>query len=77
MGMVISGFGNVLYYYLVKSGGALFALLVTYLMPIMTILLGVLFLEEKVNGGILFGLLFVFTSVYMMNKKMFKEMGRE
>lgn len=52
-------------------------MLVTYLMPIMTIILGVLFLEEKVNGGILFGLLFVFTSVYMMNKKMFKEMGSE
>ncbi|TKH08710.1 DMT family transporter [Peribacillus simplex] len=77
LGMVISGFGNVLYYYLVKSGGALFALLVTYLMPIMTILLGVLFLEEKVNGGILSGLLFVFTSVYLMNKKIFKEMGSE
>lgn len=75
LGMISSGFASVLYYYLVKSGGAFFALLVAYLMPIMTILLGVLFLEEKVNIGMLFGLLCVFTSVYLMNKKMRKKGG--
>ncbi|GBF11212.1 DMT family transporter [Tepidibacillus sp. HK-1] len=69
IGMVSSGFGNMIYYYLVKSGGALFALLVTYLMPIMTILLGVLFLGENVSIGMVVGLFFVLTSVYLMNKK--------
>ncbi|KIL49408.1 DMT family transporter [Jeotgalibacillus soli] len=69
LGMVSSGFGNVLYYYLVKSGGAMFALLITYLMPIMAILLGIIFLREQINLGMVAGLLFVFASVYLMNKK--------
>ncbi|KKI91498.1 hypothetical protein WQ54_14645 [Bacillus sp. SA1-12] len=77
LGMISSGFGNVLYYYLVKSCGAIFALFVTYLMPIMTILLGVLFLDEKVNKGMIIGLLFVFTSIYIMNKKMMKKRRSE
>jgi drug/metabolite transporter (DMT)-like permease len=69
IGMVSSGFGNMIYYYLVKAGGALFALLVTYLMPIMTILLGVTFLGENISIGMMFGLIIVLASVYLMNKK--------
>ena len=75
IGMVSSGFGNMLYYYLVKSRGGLFALLVTYLMPIMTILLGVIFLGENVSIGMVVGLFFVLASVYLMNKKRLYKKG--
>ncbi|WP_404455357.1 aminopeptidase [Virgibacillus necropolis] len=69
LGMFNSGLGNVLYFYLVKSGGAIFALLITYLMPITTILLGVLLLDESLGFGTIVALIFVLTSVYFTQKK--------
>lgn len=69
LGVFNSGLGNVLYFYLVKTGGAIFALLITYLMPITTIFLGVLLLDESLGIGTVVALIFVLTSVYFTQRK--------
>lgn len=69
LGVFNSGLGNMLYFYLVKSGGPIFALLITYLMPITTILLGVLALNENLGAGTIIALIFVLTSVYFTQRK--------
>lgn len=69
LGVFNSGLGNMLYFYLVKSGGAIFALLITYLMPITTIFLGVILLTEQLGIGTIVALIFVLTSVYFSQRK--------
>ncbi|PIC83628.1 hypothetical protein CSV73_06920 [Sporosarcina sp. P1] len=69
LGGVNSGVGNLLFYYIVKSGGAIFALSITYLMPITTILLGYFLLHEPVGAGTFIALVFVLYSVYLSKRK--------
>lgn len=69
LGVFNSGIGNILYFYLVKSGGPVFALLITYLMPITTIILGVIALNERFGPGTFIALIFVLTSVYFTQRK--------
>ncbi|MGM0900538.1 MAG: DMT family transporter [Bacillota bacterium] len=76
LGVFNSGLGNILYFYLVKKGGAIYALLITYLMPITTIFLGVIFLKEEIGIGTVIALLFVLTSVYLTGRKEGKKSGK-
>lgn len=69
LGMFNSGFGNVLFYYLIKRGGAVFALLITYVMPFTTIFLGVFLLDEPMGAGTLLALLFVLTGLYITKRR--------
>ncbi|MGN7385476.1 DMT family transporter [Sporosarcina sp. SAFN-015] len=69
LGAINSGVGNLLYYYIVKSRGAIFALSITYLMPITTILLGFFLLHEPVGIGTLIALLLVLYSVFLSKRK--------
>ncbi|API93213.1 MULTISPECIES: DMT family transporter [unclassified Virgibacillus] len=69
LGVFNSGIGNLLYFYLVQKAGPIFALLITYLMPITTILLGVLLLNENLVAGTVFALIFVLISVYFSRER--------
>lgn len=69
LGVFNSGIGNVIFFYLVKSGGPIFAMLITFLMPITTIFLGVLFLNESLNIGTMIALILVLVSVYITQNK--------
>lgn len=69
LGVFNSGVGNVIYFSLIKKGGPIFALLITFLMPITTIFLGVLLLDESLGLGTIIALLFVLTSVYVTQRK--------
>nr|WP_269135942.1 DMT family transporter [Sporosarcina cyprini] len=69
LGALNSGIGNLLYYYIVKKGGPIFALSITYLMPIMTIFLGFFLLHEPVGFGTVISLIFVLSSVYLSKRK--------
>lgn len=69
LGAINSGVGNLLYYYIVKSGGPIFALSITYLMPLTTILLGFFLLHEPVGIGTLIALLLVLYSVFLSKRK--------
>lgn len=69
LGIFNSGIGNVLYYKLLQLGGPLYALLITYLMPITTIFLGVWLLGETLTGVTVLALVFVFISIFVIGRK--------
>lgn len=68
LGIFNSGLGNILFYYLVKNGGAVFALLITYLMPFTTLFLGVFLLSEPLGSGTLLALFFVLGGLYLSKR---------
>lgn len=68
LGIFNSGLGNILFYYLVKKGGAIFALLITYLMPFTTLILGVFLLQEPLGGGTIIALFFVLGGLYLSKR---------
>ncbi|WP_404470256.1 DMT family transporter [Sutcliffiella horikoshii] len=69
LGVFGSGVAYLLYYYMVKEGSAEFASLVTYLVPITAMLWGSLLLGEKITPHMLFGLILIFSGVYLSSYK--------
>lgn len=69
LGVLNSGMGVLLFFYIVKSGGPIFALLITFLMPITTVFLGVVLLDEILDTSTVIALLFVLLSIYVTQKK--------
>lgn len=67
LGVLSSGLGYVIFYTLVAYGGPVYALFITYLMPTVALFLGYFFLDEKVTWTMLIGLIFIFTSIGLMN----------
>ena len=53
---------------LIQSGGAVFASMVTYIVPIVAILWGVLD-GETVSGWSIFGVFTILAGVYLVNKR--------
>jgi drug/metabolite transporter (DMT)-like permease len=58
----------VLFNYLIKISGALFSTSVTYLIPIVAVLWGVLD-GERMGAGLLIGMLMILSGVYLISKK--------
>jgi len=58
----------VLFNYLIKLSGALFSTSVTYLIPIVAVLWGVLD-GERMGAGLLIGMLMILSGVYLISKK--------
>lgn len=69
LGSFGSGFAYLLYYYLVQKGSPEFASLVTYVVPVSAIIWGAALLKESIHASMLFGLLFIFTGVYITSRK--------
>nr|WP_085505773.1 DMT family transporter [Thalassobacillus devorans] len=69
LGMLSSGLGFVVFYYLVAYGGPVYALFITYLMPVVTLILGYLFLDESVTGSMVIGLILILISIGIINRK--------
>lgn len=69
LGAFGSGIAYLLYYYLVKAGGAEFASLVTYLVPISAIIWGAALLNETVHLSMVIGLTIIFVGVYISSRK--------
>jgi drug/metabolite transporter (DMT)-like permease len=69
LGVFGSGFAYLLYYYMVKEGSAEFASLVTYLVPITAMIWGSLLLGERITPHMLFGLILIFSGVYLSSYK--------
>jgi drug/metabolite transporter (DMT)-like permease len=69
LGALGSGVAYILYYYLVKNGGAEFASLVTYLVPISAIIWGALLLKEEIHLSMIAGLIVIFSGVYISSLK--------
>lgn len=69
LGVFGSGLAYLLYYYMVKEGSAEFASLVTYIVPITAMLWGSLLLGENITPHMLFGLILIFSGVYLSSYK--------
>ncbi|WP_342599404.1 DMT family transporter [Psychrobacillus sp. FSL H8-0483] len=67
LGCLSSGLGNVIFYHIVSSGGPLLALMVTFIVPFITIALGIFFLQEPFHLGIAIGLPLMIISLILMN----------
>jgi len=63
----------IIYYQLIKEVGAVKALMVTYLMPLFTVLWSYIFLAEKAGINVYFGLIIILIGVYLISNKSFKQ----
>jgi drug/metabolite transporter (DMT)-like permease len=73
LGMLSSGLGYVIFFYIVAYGGPVYALFITYLMPTVALLLGYFFLNESITVGMFIGLVFIFISISLMNYQQRRE----
>lgn len=69
LGVFGSGIAYLLYYFLVKEGGAELASLVTYMVPISAIIWGAALLKEPIHLSMLIGLIIIFLGVYISSRK--------
>jgi drug/metabolite transporter (DMT)-like permease len=73
LGIVGTGFAYVLNYQIITSEGATVASTVTYLLPVVAIMLGVLVLGESVTVAVLVGIALVLIGVALTRRKAQKE----
>ncbi|WP_226035191.1 EamA family transporter [Aquibacillus saliphilus] len=67
LGGFSSGLGYVIFYRLVSTGGAVFGSFLTFLIPFVSVLLGVLVLKEPFGFTFLIGFILVLISLLLMN----------
>ncbi|MEC1178851.1 DMT family transporter [Metasolibacillus meyeri] len=75
LGCLSSGLGYVIFYQIVSTGGPILALMVTFIVPFITVTLGTLFLQEPFHLGIAIGLPLMIVSLFIMNIQVFKKKG--
>lgn len=73
LGMLSSGLGYVIFFYIVAYGGPVYALFITYLMPTVSLLLGYFFLNESITAGMVIGLVIIFISIGLMSYQQRRE----
>ncbi|OEF99700.1 hypothetical protein BHF71_07680 [Vulcanibacillus modesticaldus] len=73
LGSLGTGLALIIYYYLIQNGGAEFASLVTYLVPVTALFWGALLLNEEIKPSMLIGLLLILIGVYISGKNKTKE----
>ncbi|MCZ2257797.1 DMT family transporter [Sporosarcina sp. G11-34] len=67
LGCLSSGLGYVIFYLIVSISGPFLALMVTFIVPFVSIALGILFLDEPLHIGIAIGLPLMILSLFLMN----------
>ncbi|WP_255197880.1 DMT family transporter [Halorarius litoreus] len=77
LGVVPSGLGFALYFSLLERAGALQANLVVYVVPIVAVLVGWLWLDETLSGLTLLGFLVVFVGFLVLQSRKIAELLRE
>lgn len=67
LGCLSSGLGYLLFYHLVISASPIFALLTTFIIPFITLILGIWILDEPLHNGIKIGLPLMISSLLIMS----------
>lgn len=65
LGALGSGIAYLLYFYMIKAGGAQFAVNVTYLVPLTAMVWGAVLLHEPLSPNMIIGLLVIFVGIYL------------
>lgn len=68
-GIIASGLGNVVYYKLMSSGESSRIGSFTFLVPLIAVAIGTIFLGEPFTISLLIGLVFILLSIYLINRK--------
>jgi drug/metabolite transporter (DMT)-like permease len=66
MAIACTAFAYLLYFQLIANIGATGAVTVTFLIPVFSLLFGHIFLSEPVNLGLIFGLIKILLSVWLV-----------
>jgi len=69
LGVLASGIAFVMMYYLLHEIGPTRATMVTYLLPLGSVVLGVVFLNEELSWQLAMGALLIFASIIVVNWK--------
>ena len=69
LGCVGSGIAHLLFYYMIDHGGAEFASMVTYLVPVTALFWGRVLLGEPVTSNLVLGLAVIFVGVFLSTRK--------
>jgi drug/metabolite transporter (DMT)-like permease len=69
LGVFGSGISYVMFYTIIKKGGAEFATLVTYLLPPFALMWGYFLLDEEITVFTLLGLFFILLGVFLSGRK--------
>ncbi|MCM3781898.1 DMT family transporter [Neobacillus mesonae] len=69
LGVFGSGFAYILFYWIVQKSGPEFATMVTYLLPIISVIWGVTLLRESIHWYMAAGLVLILGGVYIASRK--------
>ena len=69
LGVFPTGIATLLWFKIISLKGPLFLSLVNYLIPVWALFIGILFLNEKINFVIGFGLIFITMGIWLIEKR--------
>jgi drug/metabolite transporter (DMT)-like permease len=69
LGIFGSGFAYILFYWIVQKGGPEFATMVTYILPVCSLVWGVTLLHEDIRLSMIVGLALILTGVFLASSK--------
>lgn len=69
LGLLGTGLAYIIYYYIIEKLGAVNAASVTYIPPIIALLIGFLFIDEKITLFDCFATMLIFAGVFLINKR--------
>ncbi len=69
LGVFPTGIATLLWFKIISLKGPLFLSLVNYLIPVWALLIGIFFLNEKINFVIGFGLIFITMGIWLIEKR--------
>ena len=69
LGLLGTGLAYIIYYYIIEKMGAVVASSVTYIPPIVALLIGVFIVDEKIKFSDYMATLLIFVGVYLINNK--------
>ncbi|CAM4514510.1 drug/metabolite transporter (DMT)-like permease [Paenibacillus endophyticus] len=69
LGIFGSGVAYILFYWIVQNGGPVFATMVTYLLPLFSLVWGALMLNEHIGWSMIAGLAFILVGVFLASGK--------
>jgi drug/metabolite transporter (DMT)-like permease len=67
LALLCTAVGYLLYFYLISSAGPTKAASVTFLIPLFGMIWGVVFLHESVTPGMLYGLMMILSSIFLLS----------
>lgn len=69
LGIFGSGFAYILFYWIVQKGGPAIATMVTYLLPVFSLVWGYTLLDESIHWSMIVGLALILTGVFLAGRK--------